>query len=160
MRHNLTNSRSASLISRAMLLWRRANPHHLHRHQRMHLITLFLNRNDEHGAFFKNLLTLQTINMPFLFKTSLTAAVLTLALVGCSTGINKPLMTNMEEATYKKTHEEAARNMDQRDFEAFDWAVSDLTIETANTRYPKLSPLQIIQKEIKEVLEKCTPNNC
>ena len=83
-----------------------------------------------------------------------------LALVGCSIGINKPLMTNMGEATYKKTHEEAARNMDQRDFEAFDWAVSDLTIETANTRYPKLSPLQIIQKEIKEVLEKCTPNNC
>ena len=42
---------------------------------------------------------LETINMTFLFKTSLTAAVLILALAGCSKGIDKPLVTNMGEAT-------------------------------------------------------------
>ena len=92
--------------------------------------------------------------MTFLFKTSLTAAVFILALTGCSRGIDKPLVTDMGEATYKNTLAEAVGNMDQRDVEAFNWAVSDLNIDTVNARYPNLSPRQIIRGEVKEVLEK------
>ena len=92
--------------------------------------------------------------MTFLFKTSLTAAVFILALAGCSRGIDKPLVTNMGEATYKTTLAEAVGNMDQLDVEAFNWAVSDLNIDTVNARYPNQSPRQIIRGEVKEVLEK------
>ena len=93
--------------------------------------------------------------MTLLFKTSsLIAAVLLLALAGCSRGIDKPLVTNMGEETYKKTLAEAIGNMDQRDVEAFNWAVSNLTIDTVNTLYPNQSPRQIIRGEVKEVLEK------
>lgn len=92
--------------------------------------------------------------MTYLFKTSLTAVVLLLALAGCSRGIDKPLVTNLGEETYRKTLAEAAGSMDQRDVEAFDWAVSDLNIDTVNTRYPNQSPRQIIRGEVKAVLEK------
>ena len=44
--------------------------------------------------------------------------------------------------------------MDQLQIEAFDWAVSDLNIDTVNIRYPNQSPRQIIRGEVKDVLEK------
>jgi hypothetical protein len=73
-------------------------------------------------------------------------------LAGCSKGLDKALVTDKGADIYQVSLNEALRDMDQRSTEAFNWAVSDLTIETLNARYPNQSSRKVIRGEVGKVL--------
>jgi hypothetical protein len=64
-------------------------------------------------------------------------------------GIDRKLDTGHGPDAYKTSLGEAVKDMTQEDGEAFDWAVSDLSIEALNQRYPNATPRSIIQGESK-----------
>ncbi|MDM0053836.1 hypothetical protein [Variovorax sp. J22R115] len=75
------------------------------------------------------------------------------ALAACSNGIDKPLVTAKGTDAYRASLDEAVRDMDKRQIAAFDWAVSNLSIETLNARYPNQSARKIIAGEADAVLK-------
>ncbi len=70
----------------------------------------------------------------------------------CSRGLDRPLITSQGFDAYKSSLAEAIKDMDQKEMQAFDWAVSDLSIEALNTHYPNQSPRKVIRGEASKVL--------
>lgn len=88
----------------------------------------------------------------FLLKLLL-PVLLACQLTGCSKGLDKPLVTDKGDVAYKASRDAAAKDMDERSMQAFNWAVSDLTLEVLNGRYPNQPMRTIIRGEVKAVQE-------
>lgn len=74
-------------------------------------------------------------------------------LAGCSKGLDKPLVTDKGDVAYIASRDAAAKDMDERAMQAFSWAVSDLTLEALNARYPNQPMRKVIRGEVKAVQE-------
>ncbi|WP_426079007.1 hypothetical protein [Janthinobacterium sp. PSPC3-1] len=92
--------------------------------------------------------------MLFQISKTLFAIILSLAITACSKGLDKPLVTSAGIDAYKVSLAEAAKGMDKSQAEAFDWAVSDLSIDALNSRYPGKTPREIIRGEVQDILGK------
>jgi hypothetical protein len=92
-------------------------------------------------------------NMKKTLPRSLLAIVALAALIGCSKGVDQPLVTSKGLEAYRASLAEAVRDMDKRQTDAFDWAVSDLSVEKIDARYPNGSPRKIIRGEVDAVLK-------
>lgn len=77
---------------------------------------------------------------------------LTLMLAACGSGVDKKLDTTNAD-TYRASLDVAAKDMSDKDKQAFDWAVQDLTVDAVRQRYPDSTPREIIRAEAKEVNE-------
>lgn len=82
------------------------------------------------------------------------AAPALLGLSGCSKGVDRALVTDKGVEAYKVSVAEAAADMDLHQAEAFDWAVSDLTLEKLHATYPNQSARQVIRGEVQNVLDR------
>ena len=91
--------------------------------------------------------------LPNISKTLL-ALFLAFSLSACSKGLDKPLLTGAGSEAYKASLAAAVKDMDDNQVQAFDWAVSDLSIDTLNNRYPNQTPRKIIQGEVQDILGK------
>jgi hypothetical protein len=84
--------------------------------------------------------------------TSLALATSALLLLACTgKGLDQKLDTGHGRDAYTASINQAAIAMTQEDREAFDWAVSDLSIEVLNQRYPNGTPRGIIRGEAQVV---------
>lgn len=79
------------------------------------------------------------------------SVILVLMLGACSKGVNKSLVTDKGIDIYKASLAVAVKDMTPKDVETFNWAVSDLSLDDINTRYPNQSPRQIVRGEVKLV---------
>jgi len=89
-------------------------------------------------------------------KTLLSRAVAISALVlltACSKGIDKPLVTDKGPEAYRASLTAAAKDFGDRDRQAFDWAVSDLSIDALHERYPNKTARDVIRGEVQAVLK-------
>lgn len=75
---------------------------------------------------------------------------LTFMLAACGSGVDKKLDTTSAD-TYRASLDVAAKDMSDKDKQAFDWAVQDLTVDDIRRRYPSSTPREIIRAEAKEV---------
>ena len=91
--------------------------------------------------------------LPNISKTLL-ALFLAFSLSACSKGLDKPLLTGAGSEAYKASLAAAVKDMDDNQVQAFDWAVSDLSIDALNNRYPNQTPRKIIQGEVQDILGK------
>lgn len=92
----------------------------------------------------------------FAFRVALAACAL-LALGACSKGIDKSLVTDKGPEAYRASLSVAAKDFSDREREAFDWAVSDLSLDALNARYPNKSAREVIRGEVKAVLKGYPP---
>jgi len=81
-------------------------------------------------------------------------ASLALVLAACSgKGIDRKLETAQGIGVYKTSLEQAAKDMTQEEMQDYSWAVSDLTIELLNKKYPNGTPRSIMQGESRLIRE-------
>jgi hypothetical protein len=90
--------------------------------------------------------------MKTIFLRTCIAALFMAALAGCSKGVDKPLATDKGVDAYRASLAEAVRDMDKRQTDAFNWAVSNLSVEAINARYPNQSPRKIMRGEAEAVM--------
>lgn len=91
------------------------------------------------------------------FSNTFAVAFVALILAGCSgKGIDRKLETGQGGDAYNASIAQAAKDMTQDDVQAFDWAVSDLSLETLNQRYPNGTPRGVIQGESRLVREQAS----
>jgi len=76
-----------------------------------------------------------------------------LSLSACNSGINHTLDTGHGVDSYKASLAEAVKKMEKPEIEAYDWAVSDLSIDKVHELYPNGTPKQIIHGESKKMIE-------
>ena len=82
------------------------------------------------------------------FPNTLAAALLAAFLAACiGKGIDRTLETGKGADVYRASLAEASKDMTQEEAEAFNWAVSDLSIETLNQRYPNGTARSAIRGE-------------
>ena len=75
---------------------------------------------------------------------------LTALLAACGSGVDKTLDTT-NDGTYRASLDVAAKDMSDKDKQAFEWAVQNLAIDNIRQRYPNGTPRGIIRGEAKEV---------
>ena len=75
-----------------------------------------------------------------------------LTLAGCSRGLDSHLNTSEGKEKYHASLNAAAKDFSQEELDAFNWAVSDLSLENLNARYPGAAPRQVIRGEVALVL--------
>jgi len=83
---------------------------------------------------------------------SLALATCAFLLTACGgKGLDQKLDTGHGTDPYMASIKLAAKDLTQEDAQAFDWAVSDLSLDTLNERYPNGTPRSIIRGETKIV---------
>jgi hypothetical protein len=88
------------------------------------------------------------------YKTrAIFVAAATTTLTGCSDGVDKRLETSSTDEAYFVSLKKAVVKMSERDKEAWDWAIQDMTRDAIQEKYPNGTPRQIIRGEAKEVLD-------
>ena len=84
-----------------------------------------------------------------------TLCILTLALGlgACSKGIDRALVTGEGDTAYRTSLDRLVPEATQEQLAAFNWAVSDLTIEAIHARYPNASPRRVMHGEAELMME-------
>lgn len=78
-------------------------------------------------------------------------------LTACSKGIDKPLVTDKGLENFTVSLTAARKDMTSQDNDAFEWAVSNLSLADMNARYPNQSARQIVHGEARDVLTRLQP---
>ena len=86
-------------------------------------------------------------------RNLLVSSLLGLTLAACAGPMDSALVTDKGEAAYFKRLEPLFAQMTPAQQEAFNWSVSDLSIDAINQRYPGASPRHIINAEAALVLK-------
>ncbi|MDB5962743.1 MAG: hypothetical protein JWP59_4037 [Massilia sp.] len=86
---------------------------------------------------------------------TLTVISLSLLLAACGgKGLDLPLQTGQGSETYNVSLAKAAKDMTEENAQDFTWAVSDLSIDMLNQKYPNATPRSIIRGEAKSVRDR------
>lgn len=89
------------------------------------------------------------------FLNTISAATFALLLAACSgKGLDLPLQTAQGSEIYKASLAKAAIDMTEENAQDFDWAVSDLSIDMLNQKYPNATPRSVIRGEAKLIRER------
>jgi len=96
--------------------------------------------------------TLQTL------LRSLCAITLALALSACSKGIDRALVTGDGQAAYRASLDRLTPEATPEQLAAFNWAVSDMSIELLHSRYPNASPRRVVHGEAERLLKELPLN--